>query len=187
MVSATGDAPSTHVVSLSDGRDVPGIATDVKDRIQAAQIRASLSVNRELTQLYWDIGRLIVDRQQREGWGAGVIDRLAADLRKAFPRLKGFSASNISRMRAFFLTYAPGRENSAQPVPNSRHTKQLDFKSPPPVVAAIPWGHNIALLFKLSSRDARLWYAQQASSNGWSRSLLEHWIESDLYSRQGRE
>jgi predicted nuclease of restriction endonuclease-like (RecB) superfamily len=96
---------------------------DIKSRIRAAQLRASLSVNRELIQLYWDIGRLIVQRQQAEGWGAGVIDKLASDVQKAFPGLQGFSASNISRMRAFYLAYVPGSENSAQVVPNSRGGK----------------------------------------------------------------
>jgi predicted nuclease of restriction endonuclease-like (RecB) superfamily len=173
--------------------DYLALLTDVKERIRAAQIRAALSVNRELIQLYWDVGRLIVHRQQREGWGAGVIDRLASDLYKAFPRLEGFSASNISRMRAFFLAYTQAPANSAQAVPKSRDKKsvkvsapQLGSKSPPPEVAGIPWGHNIVLLFKLSSREVRLWYAQQAAANGWSRSMLEHWIESDLYSRHGK-
>jgi hypothetical protein len=104
----------------------------------------------------------------------------------------GFSASNISRMRAFFLAYAPRRENSAQAVPNlhcrgsSRHLATTSFESPPEPVAAIPWGHNVLLLFKLSALPARLWYARQATKNGWSRSALEHWIESDLYARQGK-
>jgi predicted nuclease of restriction endonuclease-like (RecB) superfamily len=109
---------STRGADLSS-TDYLVLLTDVKERIQAAQIRASLSVNTQLIQLYWDIGRLIVNRQQREGWGAGVIDRLATDLHNAFPRLEGFSASNISRMRAFFLAYAQAPEISAQAVPKS--------------------------------------------------------------------
>jgi predicted nuclease of restriction endonuclease-like (RecB) superfamily len=160
-------------------------------RIRAAQLRGSLSVNQELIQLYWDIGRLIVHRQQAEGWGAGVIDRLASDVQKAFPGLEGFSASNISRMRAFFRAYVPTSENSAQAVPKFGGEKSprvalktLADGSPPPV-AGIPWGHNIVLLFRVRDSDARLWYAQEATANGWSRSMLEHWIESDLYARQG--
>jgi predicted nuclease of restriction endonuclease-like (RecB) superfamily len=171
--------------------DYRALLMDIKTRIRTAQLRASLSVNRELIQLYWDIGRLIVRRQQVEGWGAGVIDRLASDVQKAFPGLEGFSSSNISRMRAFFLAYVPGTENSAQAVPKSRGGKlaravpKTADETPPPAVASIPWGHNIVLLFKLRGSAARLWYAQQATANGWSRSMLEHWIESDLYSRQG--
>src|SRR5260221_11465219 len=92
--------------------DYRALLTDIKGRIRTAEIKASLAVNRELIQLYWDIGRLIVRRQQAEGWGAGVIDRLAGDLQRAFPSLQGFSASNISRMRGLFLAYASVSENS---------------------------------------------------------------------------
>ena len=174
--------------------DYFGLLRDVKERIRGAQIRAGLSVNRELIQLYWDVGQLIVHRQKKEGWGAGVINRLAADLKTAFPALEGFSASNISRMRAFFRAYSPRYAISAQPVPKSRGRKksvessmpEAGSASAPAVVTGIPWGHNIALLFKLSSLDERLWYAEQATVNGWSRSMLEHWIESNLYSRQGK-
>ena len=172
--------------------DYRALLTDVKSRIRTAQLRAGLSVNRELIQLYWDIGKLIVQRQHAEGWGAGVIDRLASDVQKEFPGLEGFSASNVSRMRAFFLAYVPRSENSAQAVPKSKGKKaarimpKMAAEAPPPAVASMPWGHNIVLLFKLRSSAARLWYAQQATANGWSRSMLEHWIESDLYSRQGK-
>jgi predicted nuclease of restriction endonuclease-like (RecB) superfamily len=112
-------------------------------------------------------------------------------VQKAFPGLEGFSASNISRMRAFFRAYVVGSENSAQAVPKSGRGKsphvapKRPADAPPPPVAGIPWGHNIVLLFKVRDSAARLWYAQEATANGWSRSMLEHWIESDLYARKG--
>lgn len=168
------------------------LLTDIKSRIRTAQIKASLAVNRELIQLYWDIGGLIVQRQQTEGWGAGVIGRLAGDLQKAFPGLQGFSASNISRMRALFLAYAADSENSAQPVPklkarkSARAVPKTAAITVPPAIAGIPWGHNVVLLFQLTDTAERLWYAQQTTRNGWSRSMLEHWIESNLYARQGK-
>jgi len=145
-----------------------------------------------LIQLYWDIGGLIVQRQQTEGWGAGVIDRLAGDLQKAFPGLQGFSASNISRMRALFLAYVSDSENSAQPVPKLKAQKSARAEPKtaaitiPPSIAGIPWGHNVVLLFQLTGAAERLWYAQQTTRNGWSKSMLEHWIESNLYARQGK-
>ena len=77
------------------------LLADLKRRIQAAQLRASLAVNRELVLLYWQIGRDILDRQERERWDAKVIDRLAADLKGAFPEMKGFSPRNLEYMRAF--------------------------------------------------------------------------------------
>src|SRR6266700_2020084 len=85
--------------------DYPVFLESLKSRVQQAQTRAMLSVNRELIQLYWDIGRLIVERQEREGWGQSVVERLAADLRKAFPGIQGFSRDNIWRMRMFYLAY----------------------------------------------------------------------------------
>jgi len=146
----------------------------------------------EATPRFWDIGRLIVHRQQAEGWGAGVIDRLASDVQKAFPGLEGFSASNISRMRAFFRAYMSASENSAQAVPkfgggkSPRVSPKTPANARPPPVAGIPWGHNIVLLFRVRDSAACLSYAQEATANGWSRSMLEHWIESDLYARQGK-
>src|SRR6266851_857388 len=97
---------------------------DLKGRIRTAQLRASLAVNRELVLLYWQIGRDILDRQERESWGAKVIDRLAADLKGAFPDMKGFSPRNLKYMRAF-----------AEAWPDEAIVQQL--------VAQIPWGHNV--------------------------------------------
>ena len=74
---------------------------DLKERIHSAQQRASLAVNRELVGLYWQIGRDILARQAAQGWGAKVIERLAHDLRTAFPEMKGFSRANLMYMRAF--------------------------------------------------------------------------------------
>jgi len=89
---------------------------DLKQRIRAAQIRAALAVNRELIELYWDIGRALVQKQEEEGWGAKVIDRLAMDLQREFPGILGFSASNIWRMRAFYHAYTSDPSILAQPV-----------------------------------------------------------------------
>jgi predicted nuclease of restriction endonuclease-like (RecB) superfamily len=176
----------------------------LKTRVRAAQIKAAVAANQELIQLYWDIGRLIVDRQQREGWGQSVIERLAIDLQRSFPGLKGFSPSNVSRMRAFYLAYAPssghpsqavaelGARNSAQAVPKMKRNisaqpvPKLPATDPPPEVAAIPWGHNVLLLFKLSNYAERLWYAEQTIAHGWSRAVLTVQIETDLYRRQGK-
>lgn len=181
-----------------------GLLSDIKSRIQQAQTRAMLSVNAELVRLYWDIGRLIVERQHRDGWGVSVTDRLSADLRKAFPGLKGFSPSNVSRMRAFYLAYQPAAKNlpkaeanpllvnSAQAVPklkgrnSAQAVPKLVSDGPPPLVAAIPWGHNVVLLFKLSDNARRLWYASQTLAHGWSRAILTVQIDSDLYARQGK-
>jgi predicted nuclease of restriction endonuclease-like (RecB) superfamily len=181
----------------------PAFLESLKSRVQQAQTKAMLSVNRELIKLYWDIGRQIAERQEQEGWGKNVVDRLAADIQKAFPGIRGFSASNVSRMRAFFLAYARGRENSAQAVPklpgkklaravpkpaskSARLVRPLPNDQPPAPLGEIPWGHNVVLLFKLSDPAERLWYAAKTVEHGWSRAVLTVQIEGDLYGRQGK-
>ncbi len=146
---------------------------DLKNRIQNAQIKAALSVNQELIKLYWDIGNEIVKRQKKEKWGSKVIEKLAHDLQTSFPGIQGFSRSNIFRIRAFYTAY----EKVAQA---ARQTYPPDF------CLQIPWWHNIILLERLPNIDQRIWYAQKVLENGWSRSVLETWIDSDLYSRQGK-
>lgn len=133
----------------------------------AAQLRAVLAVNRELISLYWGIGRDILTRQKDQGWGAKVIDQLAADLRKAFPEMTGFSPRNLKYMRAF-----------ADAWPDEAIVQQL--------AAQIPWFHNCVLLGQVKNRDEREWYIRQTIENGWSRNVLVHQIESDLYRRQGK-
>ncbi|HTV56263.1 MAG TPA: PDDEXK nuclease domain-containing protein [Terriglobia bacterium] len=139
----------------------------LRERIRHAQLRAALSVNRELVLLYWSIGRDILSRQRDQGWGAKVIDRLAADLRKAFPEMTGFSPRNLKYMRAF-----------AEGWPNEAIVQAT--------LAQITWYHNIALVEKATSTEERLWYARQAIEHGWSRNVLVHQIESGLYGRQGK-
>lgn len=140
---------------------------DLKNRIHAAQQRATLAVNRELVLLYWQIGRDILARQGREGWGAKVIDRLAQDLRNAFPDMKGFSARNLKYMRAF-----------AEAWPDAQFVQE--------VLAQLPWYHQLALLDKLANEADRRWYLAKAIENGWSRNVLVLQIESRLRERDGR-
>ena len=110
---------------------------------------------------YWQIGRDILDRQQKESWGAKVIDRLAADLKREFPDMKGFSPRNLKYMRRFAEVWA--EEEFVQQV-----------------AAQLPWFHNCVLLDKVADRDERRWYARAAIHHGWSRAILVHQIESDL-------
>ncbi|QAU24807.1 DUF1016 domain-containing protein [Dyella sp. M7H15-1] len=140
---------------------------ELKTRIHNAQQRATLAVNRELVLLYWQIGRDILERQGREGWGAKVIDRLAHDLRRAFPDMKGFSRANLMYMRAF-----------AQAWPDAEIVQQA--------VGQLPWGHNLVLLTKLKSPEWRLAYAQRAIQHGWSRNVLEIHIETRRLEREGQ-
>lgn len=145
---------------------------DLKVRIRSSQIKAAVRVNEELIKLYWEIGREIMDRQEKEKWGTQVIERLARDLQNSFPGVGGFSRANIFKMRAFYAAY--------QKV--SQVVRQIEDLP----IFRIPWGHNILLLTKLKEDSERLWYADQIMINGWSRGTLEDWIKSDLYSRKGK-
>ncbi len=145
----------------------PELLENLKARIHQAQIRAALSVNRELVLLYWHVGREILQRQEREGWGAKVIDRLALGLGREFPEMKGFSPRNLKYMRAF-----------AEAWPEEQIVQQA--------AAQIPWFHNVVLLEKIKDSAERLWYVQQTIEHGWSRNVLMHQIESNLCQRQGK-
>jgi len=147
--------------------DYPAFLSGLKVRIREAQVRAVLSANRELVLLYWQIGREIVQRQEQEGWGAKVIDRLSADLKREFPEMKGFSPRNLKYMRSF-----------AEAWPDLEFVQQ--------VAAQIPWFHNCVILDKLSEGAAREWYVRRTIANGWSRNVLVHQIESELIEREGR-
>jgi predicted nuclease of restriction endonuclease-like (RecB) superfamily len=180
------------LASIGLPTDYSAFLESLKNRIQQAQTKAMLSVNRELIQLYWDIGRLIVDRQEHAGWGQSVLERLADDLQKALPGVNGFSRSNVFRMRAFFLAYRPA-EQVAQAVRQTKATRkvaqpvrQLHKAGPPQAVAGVPWGHNVLLLQKLKDPAQRLWYAAKTVEHGWSRAVLTVHIESNLFKRQGK-
>ena len=173
----------TNIVPQS-GAPLPAsygaLLEDIKARICAAQVKAALSVNRELIELYWHIGKSIVERQRAESWGKSVVERLSSDLQSEFSGISGFSPQNIWRMRAFYLAWTEEIANLSQPV------RDLDGKNLPQVVGEIPWGHNLQLLSKLKGPVQRVWYAQQTVVHSWSRAVLVHQIESDLFARQGK-
>jgi predicted nuclease of restriction endonuclease-like (RecB) superfamily len=153
--------------------------TDLKARVRAAQLKAAVTVNAEMIRLYWDLGRMIAERQEGARWGSKVIDQIGADLQREFPGSAGFSRQNIYRMRAFFLAYSGGSQIVAQAV------RQLTTDAPPEVIQ-IPWGHNVTLFQQVKDTEARLWYAKAANEHGWSRAVLAHQIETDLYGRKGK-
>ena len=176
---------------------------EVKLHIQTAQTRAMFSVNAELIRLYWDIGRLIEDRQQREGWGASVIPRLSAELRNELPELKGFSERNIKRMLTFHREYpSPGEivpqavaQLEGDTISSQAVAKTKRAEKVPQAVAQtpegsllwqIPWGHHIWLIEKVKDLTARRWYMQQTLAGGWSRNVLTLMIESDAHRRTGK-
>jgi len=144
----------------------PALLESLKQRVRQSQVKAALSVNRELVLLYWSIGREIVLRQQDQGWGAKVVDQLSRDLRSAFPDMRGLSTRNLKYMRKLALAW-----------PDEDFVQQA--------VAQIPWGHNVRLLDKVKVPSTRRFYIQQTIANGWSRDMLVLNIERRLHERQG--
>ncbi|MBU2652741.1 MAG: DUF1016 domain-containing protein, partial [Bacteroidetes bacterium] len=155
-------------VKKNNGAGFFALLAEVKGRIQAAQTRAMVAVNTELVGLYWDIGRIIHDRQGREGWGAGVIPRLSRELHNELPELKGFSERNIKRMLTFYRAY---------PTPSAimpQAAAQLPMKKVPQPAAqssdsllwSIPWFHHVVLLEKVKNLNDRRWYMEQTLANG---------------------
>jgi len=139
----------------------------LKDKIRLARLCSAVEVSRKMIMLYWDIGREILDRQSVSGWGGKVTEMLSRDLRNEFPEMKGFSPRNLVYMRTF-----------ANEFPNREFTQQ--------VVAQIPWGHIVRILDYVDDSDERVWYIQQTVTNGWSRNVLVHQIESGAYHRRGK-
>lgn len=178
------------------------LLAEVKGRIRTAQTRAVLSVNAELVRLYWDIGRIIDGRQQREGWGAAVIPRLAMGLKNELPELKGFSERNIKLMLAFYREYPNPGEFVPPPVAQislQRKSPQVVAKltSPekvqPPVAQlpaatfwAIPWAHHVTIMQKVKDISTRCWYMEQTLANGWSRNILALQIDARAHARHGK-
>ncbi len=148
-------------------RDYADALGAIKQRIQEGRLRIVLTANAAMVQLYWDIGRMILERQDRAGWGAKVIDRLAADLREAFPDMKGFSPRNLKYMRAFAAAW-----------PDPSFVQQA--------AAQIPWFHNCLLLDRLADATSRAWYIQSTIREGWSRDILALQIDGRAHQRQGK-
>jgi predicted nuclease of restriction endonuclease-like (RecB) superfamily len=155
------------LVDMAHRLDVPAdyltVLEATKDDVRTARHRAVRVVNTELLELYWRIGRTILDRQSAEGWGAKVIERLSADLRREFPDMTGLSASNVKYMRQMAAAWPKGPLIGQQ------------------AVGQLPWGHVTVLLDKLADTTARDWYAVQAVEYGWSRNVFLNQIENRTY------
>jgi predicted nuclease of restriction endonuclease-like (RecB) superfamily len=147
-----------------DAKEYGVLLGEIKRRIRSAQLEALRAVNRELIGLYWDIGELIVTRQEGETWGKSVVETLAQDVQQEFPKITGFSARNMWRMREFYLTY--------------RLNEKLS-----PLVTEIGWSHNLVILTKCKDDLEREFYIRMARKYGWTRNVLVHQIENQSYEK----
>lgn len=191
-------AACVHVLDV-DAPEYRQLVVELKKRVQAARVAASGVVNRELILLYWDIGRAIVERQSRLGWGKAVVEMVSRDLRDAFPGMTGFSPRNVWDMRRLYAAYA---EPGFLPAVHSRMDNQVQSpdlrqavaeltdtgNGEPPaklrqLVAEIPWGQNLLILNKIEKPLARLWYLLATARMGWSRNVLLNQIKASAYER----
>jgi len=157
----------------------------LKEKVRTAQLKAALTVNAEMLFLYWELGKDILHRQNKEGWGAGVIPQLSKDLQSSFPEMKGLASRNLGYMKKFAEEYPDFSILQQAAAKIGAGKKGIPILQQ--VVAKLPWGHNCLLIDKIKNKEERLWYMQQVIENGWSRAVMEHHIESDLFHRQSKK
>jgi len=153
-----------HENKLEQTGEYGRLLSEIKVRVRSAQYEALKAVNKKLVGLYWDIGRMIVERQETEGWGKSVVERLSADLRKEFPAVSGFSAQNLWYMRQFYSEYH-------------------DSERLQPLVGEIAWAHNLIIMSKCKDPLEREFYIRMTRKFGWSKNVLIHQIENQSYEK----
>jgi predicted nuclease of restriction endonuclease-like (RecB) superfamily len=158
----------------------------LKTTIQQRQIKAAVAVNRELIQLYWELGKQIVEKQETAQWGSGFVDQLSKDLVAEFPDIRGLSSKNLRTCRQFYLFYSDGQFwkqlVSKMQAADNAHTSFDEFEN---MLFSIPWGHHILIMQKNSNQADALFYIHQTIENNWSRAILQYHIETQLHKRQG--
>jgi predicted nuclease of restriction endonuclease-like (RecB) superfamily len=171
----------------------------LKHRVVAARLSAARAVNRELVSLYWDIGEAILRRQEEQGWGQAVVERIAADLRSAFPGMQGFSARNVWDMRRLVETYTQpdflrqlvaesssreaGHQTSGRAVTLRRARSEATLANLRQLVAEIPWGHHLLILGRTCAPTESLYYLRATATLGWSRNVLLNQIKANAFER----
>ncbi|MBR8734552.1 putative nuclease YhcG [Fusobacterium necrophorum] len=149
---------------------------ELKEKVKNSQLKAAVKVNYELLNLYWELGKEITEKQKKYSWGDSFIANLSNDLKKEFPDMKGFSVQNLKNIRYWYLFYAKYLIG-LQPVSQLEKIEN-EIKS-------IPWGHNQRIMYKCKSVREAIFYVEKTIENGWSRTILEHQIDSKLYERLG--
>ena len=156
-------SPKSETLPVHSGY-YPHLLAEIKERIRSAQYAALKAVNKELVGLYWDIGRMIIERQDHAGWGKGVVERLSEDLRREFPGVSGFSVQNLWYMRQFYQEY-------------------LALGKLQPLVGEIGWAHNLVIMGRCKDPLEREFYLRMTKKFGWSRNVLVHQIENESYEK----
>ena len=147
---------------------------EVKKKVRNSQIKASVKINYEMLDLYWNLGNDICEKQKQAKWGDAFLKVMSNDLQKAFPGVSGFSVENLKHIRYWYNFYTNSKSGL-------QAVTQIEK-----MVKSIPWGHNQRIMYKCKDVQEALFYIQKTMDNNWSRNVLVHQIESDLYTRQGK-
>jgi len=173
---------------LQQDKDYSAFIAELKNRIKSSQIKAAVSVNRELIGLYWELAEKIVEKQKSSQWGDGLLAQMSKDLQEEFPDMKGFSKRNLELMRQWYLFWAEGEAVVQEALAQSTIGQQLVAQIPiaKQLATQIPWWHNVVIISKIKNHEEALFYVQKTIENNWSRAVLTHQIEGDLFAREGK-
>ena len=163
---------------LQQDKDYSAFLRELKNRIKSAQIKAAVTVNGELITLYWELAEKIVEKQKTSQWGDGLLKQMSKDLQGEFPDMKGFSKRNLELMRQWYLFWTPENAVELQAVAQLVNAKQLAMQ--------IPCWHNVVIISKIKNHEEALFYVQKTIDNNWSRAVLTHQIEGNLFGREGK-
>jgi predicted nuclease of restriction endonuclease-like (RecB) superfamily len=161
------------------------VVAGLKEKIRTARLKVAVTANNELLKIFWEIGATIISEQKREKWGAKVVDRLAADLKMEFPDFKGLSVRNLKYMKAFAEAWPDFGIVQVRPAQLDATDNQQNTIMQAPL-AQLTWYHHTTLLDKIKDHEKRLFYIQKAVENGWSRDIMVHQIETNLFERTGK-
>ena len=161
---STQDIKYTKNQELTLDKEYLQFIREIKNEINLGRVKAALALNKQVVQLYWSIGKRILEKQAVAQWGEKLLDQLSHDLQNAFPEMRGFSKTNLKYMRILANLYPDGIGQQA--------------------VDQLPWGH-LTLLIRIKQAEERHWYVKECINGGWSRHVMEKQIKSNLYSRQG--
>ena len=152
---------------------------ELKQKVRLVQIKAAVKVNSELLRFYWELGRDIVDKQKNTKWGDSFLKQLSQDLSSTFPDMKGFSKRNLELIRKWYRFWSDSTLIAKQLATQTESVHIIP-------IFQIPWWHNIVIITKIQNSDKALFYVNKTIQNNWSRSVLTHHIESDLFKREGK-
>lgn len=176
-------------INLNKTSEYRSFLSDLKKRIHNSQMRAALSANKEMIELYWHIGLSVINLQKEKSWGNAVVEQLSEDLKNSYPGITGFSRTNLFAMRQmvlFFLPYITTELSNNEVISTNATIVPPKATIVPQLVGLLPWGHIRVLISKIKDYEKAVFYIKNIIEYGWSRDVLLMQIEQNLYEREGK-